>query len=156
MRFLVPVMATLEILRFARVSGPALALAACAGLPAEPVRVTAEAKGSAFFSLGAPTISKTGAGQHLAGRVCRLGRSTLLSPPRIRVEHRAADGQLRDVAQAHIPEIYLARDQTCSDYAAKVAWSLAEGDVVRACFDRGLPCPAQAESKAVIKAPASP
>ncbi|OJU15092.1 MAG: hypothetical protein BGN95_03035 [Sphingomonas sp. 66-10] len=129
---------------------------ACAGVSRESVKVITEAKGSSYFSLGAPAISKTDGGQLVAGRVCRLGRSTLLSPPGIRVEHRRAGGQLIETAHAYLPEIYLARDQNCADYAAKVSWTITPGDIVRACFDRGNACPAQAESKAVTKAPSTP
>lgn len=133
-----------------------LAAGACASVSSPSADVVSEAQGSAYFSLGAPTLSKTSTGQHVAGRVCRIGRTTILSPPAIRVEHRGADDALRDVAQAYVREIYLARDQTCSDYSAKVAWTLAPGDIVRACFDRGAACPKQAESRALVKAPATP
>ena len=134
----------------------ALALAACATTPAETVKVLTEAKGSDYFSLGAPAVSKSGSGQAVAGRVCRLGRSTLLSPPLIRVEHLRSGGGLVEAGRAYVPEIYGVRDQTCADYAAKVAWTLNPGDIVRACFDRGSACPASAQSKAVVKAPATP
>lgn len=133
-----------------------LVVAACANISRENVEVVTQAKGSNYFSLGAPAISKTDHGQLVAGRVCRLGRSTLLSPPAIRVEHLHATGQLVETARAYLPEIYLARDQNCSDYAAKARWAIAPGDIVRACFDRGAACPAQAESKAVTKAPSTP
>lgn len=134
----------------------ALLASGCAGAPRQNVEIVSQAKGSAYFSLGAPAISKTDNGQLVAGRVCRLGRSTLLSPPGIRVEHRRAAGQLVATAHAYLPEIYLARDQNCADYAAKVTWTIAPGDIVRACFDRGSACPAQAESKTVTKAPSTP
>lgn len=140
----------------AAAAAAALAAAACASAPSESVKIVSEAKGSRAFSLGAPAMFKTAAGQHLGGRVCRLGLSTLLSPPAIRVEHLSASGRLINVAHAYLPEIYRARDQTCSDYGAKVAWAMGPGDIVRACFDRGGGCPAQAESKAVVKAPANP
>jgi hypothetical protein len=130
--------------------------AACATIPSESVKVISEGKGSDYFSLGAPAMSKSATGQYVAGRVCRLNRSTLLSPPSIRVEHLSAGGQLLDVAHAYLAEIYLARDQNCSDYAAKVSWTMGTGDIVRACFDHEAVCPAQAESKAVVKAPANP
>jgi hypothetical protein len=120
------------------------------------VKIVSEAKGSDFFSLGAPAMVKTDKGQHVGGRVCRLGRTTLLSPPRIRVEHLLAAGRVAEVAHAYVPSIYRATDQTCSDYGANVAWIMSEGDVVRACFDRGAACPANAESKAIVKAPATP
>lgn len=134
----------------------ALLASACASASRESVEVISQAKGSNYFSLGAPAISKTDSGQLVAGRVCRLGHSTLLSPPGIRVEHRHAAGQLVETAHAYIPEIYLARDQNCSEYAAKVSWTIAPGDIVRACFDRGAACPAQTESRAVTKAPRTP
>lgn len=133
-----------------------LGLAACAAIPSQSVTIVSEAKGSGAFSLGAPAMVKTAQGQHLGGRVCRLNRSTLLSPPRIRVEHLAATGGVTDVAHAYVPEIYRATDETCSDYGANVAWTMNEGDRVRACFDRGAGCPADTESKAVVKAPATP
>jgi hypothetical protein len=128
----------------------------CAAIPTETVKILSEAKGSGYFSLGAPGMSKTATGQTLAGRVCRLAQSTLLSPPAIRIDHLDGAGRRLETAHAYVPEIYLARDQTCSDYAAKVAWTLSPGDKVRACFDRGAACPAQAQSKAVINAPAAP
>src|ERR1700741_5111745 len=98
----------------------ALLLVSCASAASNSVTIVSQAKGSNAFSLGAPAMFKTDAGQHLGGRVCRLGRSTLLSPPSIRVEHLSPGGRLIDVAHARVPEIYLARDQTCSDYGAKV------------------------------------
>lgn len=134
----------------------ALSLGACActSLPSETVTVVTEAKGSNLFSLGAPAVTKSHLGQHIAGRVCRLGRNTRLSPPTIRVEHVKSDGRLADVSDAHVAEIFGARDQTCADYHARVSWTLASGDVVRACFEGGKPCPRQSESRAVVKAPA--
>lgn len=141
-----------------RIFFPAIffSITACASVSRESVEVVTQARGSNYFSLGAPAISKTDHGQLVAGRVCRLGRSTLLSPPAIRVEQRRASGQLVETAHAYVPEIYLARDQNCSDYAAKVSWTIAPGDIIRACFDHGAACPAQAESKAVTKAPSTP
>ena len=131
-------------------------IAGCASTPLESVKVVTEAKGSSSFSLGAPAVSKSHNGQHVAGRVCRQGRSTLLSPPSIRVEHLAAGGQVLNTDHAYVPEIYSARDQTCADYHVKVQWTLSPGDIVRACFEHGAACPHQADSKAVVKAPAGP
>jgi len=71
----------------------------------------------------------------------------------VRIEHVAATGAVVDVAHASIPAIYRRADQACSGYSTKVAWRMADGDSVRACFDRGHGCPGAAEAKAVVPAP---
>ncbi len=128
-------------------------LAACVtGGPT--VQVTTEAKGSDYFSLSAPGAYKDDAGLRLTGRVCRLRRSTLLSPPTIRVEHISASGEVINTARASAPVIYSRYDQACSSYSARVDWSLGDGETLRACFDHGRACPATAAVKAVVAAPA--
>ena len=128
-------------------------LTACA-VARETVQVTAEAKGSESFSLGPPTAYRAGDGIRLSGRVCRLGRSTALSPPSIRLEHVARDGGIVETSQSSVATIYRSTDQACRTYAANLAWALADGDTVRACFDRARPCPVTSTAKAVIAAPA--
>ena len=141
-------------LKLAFVLVASTALAACS-TSGETVQVTSEAKGSDSFSLGPPAAYKAGNGIHLAGRVCRLGRSTALSPPRIRLEHVAAGGGVVETSQTSVPTIYRSTDQACRTYTANLAWVLGEGDTVRACFDRGRPCPVTATAKAEIAAPAA-
>ena len=128
-------------------------LGACA-TAGDTVQITSEAKGSDYFSLAAPGAYKYGGGLRLAGRVCRVRRSTLLSPLSIRVEHISATGGVLDTAHASAPTIYNRYDQACSSYSANVTWTLADGDTVRACFDHGRPCPVTGTSKAVVAAPA--
>jgi hypothetical protein len=103
-----------------------LFLTACASAGTS-VQVTAEATGSPYFNLERPLVYKAGDGLALAGRVCRRARGTLLSPPRVRLEHVGVAGQVLDVAHAGVPEIYRRADQACSDYSARVGWSFVEG-----------------------------
>ena len=133
------------------------ALASCAALSGAPA-VTAEATGSAYFSLSRPAIYKAGEGLLLAGRACRVARSTVLSPARVRVEHVSAAGEIVQSAHAFLPPIFRRADQRCADYSLKVAWQVGEGESVRACFDRGHACPAKPATAAVvpIAAPAPP
>lgn len=134
----------------------ASALASCAGLASAPA-VTAEATGSTNFSLSRPAIYKAGEALLLAGRACRLARSTLLSPPRVRVEHVSAAGEIMQTAHAYLPAIFRRTDQRCSDYSLKVAWQVGEGESVRTCFDRGHACPAKPATAAVVSpAPVAP
>ena len=133
----------------------ALATLAACSTTGDTVQVTSEAKGSDSFSLGTPGAYKEGSGLRLTGRVCRLARSTALSPPRIRIEHVAVSGYVTETAQASVPTIYRSTDQTCRTYSARVGWVLAEGDTVRACFDRGRACPVSADTKAAVAVPAS-
>jgi len=130
-------------------------LAACA-TSANEVRVVSEAHGSDFFSLGAPGVYKGGGRLRVGGRVCRLRRSTLLSPPAIRIEHLGGGAKVLDTAFAPSPIINRSFDQACRTYSTQVAWTLGEGDTLRACFNHGHACPAVAESKAVVTAPSQP
>lgn len=114
------------------------------------VEIVSQSSGSPYFSLGRPGVYKAGDGLRVAGRVCRRSRTTLLSPPRVRLEHLAATGEVIEVDRAAIPIIYRRADQACSNYSAHVGWKIAEGETVRACFDRGKVCPVAAETKAVI------
>jgi hypothetical protein len=132
----------------------AAALSACAAAP-QSVHIASEASASPYFSLGAPAAYKAQGGLQLAGRVCRRALTTSLSPARIRLEHVTTSGETTDVAHAAVPPIQRSSDQSCRTYAAKVAWQLADGDTVRACFDRGHPCP-ESTVKTVISAPAAP
>ena len=117
--------------------------------------VTSEASGSAYFRLGPPRVY--GAGDHvrLVGQVCRRYRTTELSPFRVRVEHRAADGALIGVANAGVPAIYDYGDRPCAIYSASADWRFAPGETLRACLDRGRPCSPEAPAKADVSAPAS-
>lgn len=133
----------------------AVYVAACASAE-NWMTVTTESTGSPYFSLGRPGVYKEKTGLVLAGRVCRLARSTLLSPPRVRLEHiGVATGEVIEHTVTHVAAIYRGADQACSDYATPVTWTLAEGDLVRACFDRGHDCPRDPDVKAVVTVPAT-
>ena len=138
--------------------GPAslIAVAAClagCATPGSSVEVGSQASGSPYFNLSRPGVYKVQDGLQLAGRVCRRARTTLLSPPRVRLEHVAATGAVIEFAHAYIPAIYRHEDQACSGYSTRVGWQIADGETVRACFDRGRSCPAAARVKAVVAAP---
>jgi hypothetical protein len=130
-----------------------VALAACAA-PSSSVQVVSEASSSPYFSLGAPGVYKAGEALRLVGRVCRRARTTLLTPYRVRVEHVSSTGAVIDISHAGVPAIYKYADQPCATYTARVAWTLSTGDTLRACFDRGRPCPVNAPAKAVVAVPA--
>jgi hypothetical protein len=129
-------------------------LTACANAESW-MNVTTESTGSPYFSLGRPGVYKDTSGLELAGRVCRLARSTLLSPPRVRLEHLgAATADVIEHTETHVAAIYRGADQACSDYATHVTWTLGNGDTVRACFDGGRACPRDPDAKAVVAVPA--
>ena len=134
--------------------GAAATMLGCASAPAS-VQIASEASASPYFSLGAPAAYKAQGGLALAGRVCRRLRITSLSPARVRLEHVTAVGEMTDIAHAGVPTIQRSSDQACRTYKTIVAWQLADGDTVRACFDHGRPCPASTV-KAIIAAPATP
>ena len=130
-------------------------LTGCAASGAS-VEIVSQASGSPYFSLDRPGAYKAGNGLRVAGRVCRRSRTTLLSPPLVRLEHLAATGEVIEIARAAIPVIYRRADQACSNYSAHVGWKVAEAETVRACFDRGKACPIAGEVKAVIPVTAAP
>lgn len=123
----------------------------CAG--PETMELTSHASGSAYFTLSRPYAYKTAQGVRLSGRVCRRSRTTVLSPPRVRLEHLGADGAVSQTAFARVAAIYRANDQACSSYVRTVDWQMTGGDTVRACFDRGAACPSDAPVKAISAAP---
>ena len=131
----------------------ALALAGCAASGAT-VDVVSQASGSAYFNLSRPAAYGVEGGLGLAGRLCRRGRTTVLSPPAVRLEHVSPTGDIVEVARGRVAAIYRRSDQACATYHARVGWRLAPGDVIRACVDRGRACPAQPAAAAVIAAPA--
>ncbi len=133
----------------------ALVLAGCASSGAG-VDITAQATGSAYFTLSRPSVYSSNGGLEIAGRVCRRARGTLLSPSRVRLEHVGAGGTVVDLARAGVPAIHRNVDQPCADYSTKVDWRMLDGESIRACFERGRACPADAASKAVIAVPAAP
>jgi hypothetical protein len=118
----------------------ATSVTACASA-ATAVNVVSQASGSPYFSLGPPAVYKGAEGLTISGRVCRRDGSTLLSPPRVRLEHLAPTGARIGVARARVPEIYREVDQRCADYTTRVVWAIGPGDGVRACFDGGRACP---------------
>jgi len=125
-------------------------------MDASTISLPSKASGSSFFSLGRPIAYKIGTGFQLTGRVCRRSRTTLLSPPRVRLEHVTSDGVARDVTTAAVGAIYRSSDQACSSYSRHVEWAMAAGESVRACFDRGAPCPTGAPEKAVTASTVKP
>lgn len=133
-----------------------LAAAGCAGGGGPTARINAQSTGSAYFNLSRPGLYERAGGLQLVGRVCRRGRVTLLSPPRVRLEHVSAGGDVVDTARAAVAPIYGRVDQPCSNYALRVAWRVADGDSIRACFDHGRACPADPASKALVTVPVSP
>lgn len=122
----------------------------------QTLELSTQASGSAYFSLSRPYAYKSADGFQLSGRVCRRGRTTVLSPPRVRIEHVGADGVVSQVTSARVGPIYRASDQACSTYVRRVDWTMAGGDTVRACFDRGKACPSDAPAKAITVAPPTP
>ena len=120
------------------------------------VAVGSEATGSPYFSLSRPYASKAGEGLQLSGRVCRRARTTGLSPARVRLEHVSAAGDVVEVARAYVPPIYRRSDQACRSYFIRVAWPIADKEAIRACFDRGRPCPSDPQVKATIAVPVAP
>ncbi|WCM25028.1 hypothetical protein NDN01_13115 [Sphingomonas sp. QA11] len=115
--------------------------------------IQTQASGSPYFSLGAPVAYKVENGMELAGRVCRRVRTTLLSPSGVRLEHIGVSGDRLQTAHASVGAIYRSADQACTRYVARVAWTMVDGEAVRACFDRGKACPINSPVKAVIAAP---
>jgi len=139
----------------ARQAGLGLALSAavagCAA-PGSSLVINSEAAGSSYFSLGRPAAYKVGSGLELAGRACRRARTTVLTPSRVRLEHVTVDGQVIGVAHAFLPQASRRTDLPCSNYRANVAWTLAEGDTIRACFDRGHACPGAPPAQIAVPA----
>lgn len=125
----------------------AVAGVAAAPAPASPPAVVSQARGSDFFSLGAPAVAKSGDELRLAGRICRLRRSTLLTPREIRIEHLSADGRMLDTVDASAPLINRSWDEACRSYSRRVPWTLAQGDMIVACFEHGRRCPVEAQTQ---------
>jgi hypothetical protein len=117
--------------------------------------VTTEATGTANFSLSEPALRQAGSGITISGSACRRARSTLLSPRSIRLEHVVAGEQVSQTARAFV-QISRELNRRCSQFSTKVAWVLADGDSVRACFDHGKACPEAAELSAKVKDPRPP
>lgn len=126
------------------------------GTVGSPVTVGSQASGSAYFSVSRPGVYKVASGLQLTGRVCRRSRTTLLSPPRVRLEHVSATGDIVDTTHASVGAIYRNPDQPCSDYSARVGWQIADGETVRACFDHGHSCPVDPAIRAVVAVPVAP
>jgi hypothetical protein len=131
-------------------AGGALAiLVGCAGGGGAALDLNANASGSSYFSLSRPSAYKAATGMVLAGRVCRRARTTVLSPPRVRLERVGLDGAVLETASATVGPIYRNGDQPCARYSRRLAWSMPAGESVRACFDRGGPCAPDAPTKSV-------
>lgn len=119
---------------------PGILIARATGGPA--VKTASEATGSANFSLTRPFVYAASGGVALAGRACRRARSTLLSPQHVRIEHISPEGAVLQATNAYLPSISRRSDEPCSNYAATVDWKVGPDETLRACFDRGRPCPA--------------
>ena len=119
------------------------------------MKVVSQASGSPAFGLGPPGAYAAGDRLLLAGRVCRRARNTRLSPSTVRIERVDASGTVAGHVDAALPPIYRRADQACAPYSRIVSWRLAEGDSLRACFERGAACPATAETRAVVPVPAA-
>lgn len=118
--------------------------------------VTSDSSGSSYFSVGRPGVYKVDGGLQVTGRVCRRARTTVLSPPGVRLEHLGANGEVVESTHASVRSISRRADQACSPYGARVGWTLGEGDAIRACLDRGHACPTNAPAKAVATIPTAP
>ena len=136
-------------------AGVALLLTSCA-TAGSSVEVSSQGSGSPYFSLGRPSVYRQGEGLRLVGRVCRRGRTTLLSPPRVRLERVASTGDVVDVARAGVPAIYGRSDQACTSNLTTLNWRFASGESVRACFDRGRSCSGDPGAKVAAPTPAPP
>jgi len=130
-------------------------LAGCATV-GDSVTVGSQASGSPYFYLSRPGVYKLATGLQLMGRVCRRSRATQLSPPRVRLEHVSATGDVVEISHASVGAIYRNADQPCSDYSARVGWQIADGETIRACFDHGRACPTDPAVKAVVAVPVTP
>ena len=67
----------------------------------------------------------------------------MLSPPAVRLEHIGPVGEVLGTARTRVAAIHRTADQPCASYATHVDWALADGESLRACLDRGRPCPAE-------------
>jgi hypothetical protein len=133
---------------------PATCLAACA-TAGTWTGVTSDSSGSSYFNVGRPGVYKVDGGLQVTGRVCRLARTTVLSPPGVRLERVATSGEVVESTHANVRSISRRSDQACAPYNARVGWTLAETDSIRACLDRGHACPTSAPSKAAAAIPAA-
>lgn len=131
----------------------ATGLAACATVGTW-TGVTSDSSGSSYFNVSRPGVYKVDGGLQVTGRVCRRARTTVLSPPGVRLEHVAASGEVVESTRANVRSISRRTDQACSPYAARVGWTLAETDSIRACLDHGHACPTSAPAKAAAAIPA--
>ncbi len=104
--------------------------------------VRTEAVGTVSFQLGKPALYPAASGVDVIGSACRIGTNTALSPRRVRIEHLSATSEIVDVATAPMPWLSTRADQRCGHYSLAVTWNPADGETVRACFDRGHACPA--------------
>jgi hypothetical protein len=137
----------------------AAALAMLSGYAAaqnEPADLTFNASGSPYFTLSPPMAYKNRTGLLLTGRVCRRARTTMLSPQRVRLEHLKADGHPIEVTSANVETIPRNADQACTRYGRKVGWTIAADETIRACFDHGKACPANAPAKTMTAPDALP
>jgi len=132
-----------------------LMLVSCS-VSGSPFEMTSQASGSSYFSLSAPAAYKLDTGLQLTGRICRVARTTLLSPPRVRIEHISIDGMVSEFTSASVAAIYRNADQACANYTKRVNWQVAKGESVRACFDHGDACPFNAPKKLIDGAPVAP
>ena len=73
----------------------------------------------------------------------------------MRIEHVAATGDVVEVAHAGVPAIYGQADAACANYGVRVRWKMADGEALRACFDRGRSCRADPAAKTVAAPPAA-
>ncbi len=120
-----------------------VAAAASLANPLAPgAHVPIAASGSPNFSLAASAAVASADGATISGRVCRLARSTLMSPQRLRLERVGADSAVAETAEVSLPILSTRVEQRCARYAARVAWRLMTDESLRLCFDRGQPCPA--------------
>lgn len=129
-------------------------LVGCAASP-DAMGFRTEAAGSPYFSVGAPTLYKSGDTVRVAGRVCRVGRTILLSPHAVRIEQLSAQGEVLAATSAKVRAIGRSYDQACVSYGARLNWRLEPDQSLRACVDRAKACSAPTRPQTSAPRPAS-
>jgi len=119
------------------ISGAAPAASADQQLP--PV----EASSSSNYIFYQPTLKAKGDSLHVTGTICRRANRSLLSPPRVQIDHLSGAGEVVETSYGFLPLLSSREDQRCGRFGGSLKSPPQPGDRIRICLARSKgSCPA--------------
>jgi len=117
--------------------------AASDSAPTEQQLPSVEASSSGNYVFLQPRLRLSSDSLRVDGTVCRRANRSLLSPPRVQIDHLSSAGDVLETSFGYLPSLSSREDQRCGRFGGRLKTPPQPGDRIRICFARSKgSCPA--------------